>query len=241
MLKRVQAGINRLRLGRGPPTRLRLPVTPHLLTQMRNSLNKSSHPAKSLIWAAATTAFFGFFRLGELLCNSAQEFSEATCLAWGDVAVDNQSAPTMVQIHLKKSKCDQFGAGADVVVGATGDALCPVSALLDYLKQRGSSKGPFFQNQDGRAVVKAWFVEQFRLILANIGAPHHQYAGHSFRIGAATTAARAGVEDSTIQALGRWYSATFLQYIRIPKEDLARVSATLAKHRRLGTDAGKLY
>ncbi len=36
----------------------------------------------------------------------------------------------MIQIHLKKSKCDQFGMGADVIVGKTGNALCPVAAIL---------------------------------------------------------------------------------------------------------------
>ena len=37
------------------------------------------------------------------------------------------------------------------------------------------------------------------------------------------TAALADVEDFTIQALGRWHSTAFLQYIRIPKEYLAHI------------------
>ncbi len=76
--------------------------------------------------------------------------------------------------------------------------------------------------------MKPWFVEQLRGILRSRGLPQHQYAGHSFRIGVATTAALAGVEDSTIQALGRWHSAAFLQYIRMPRETLAAVSASMA-------------
>ena len=50
--------------------------------------------------AVATTAFFGFFRLGELLPLSAATFNAATDLAWGDVAVDNRQNPRMTQIHL---------------------------------------------------------------------------------------------------------------------------------------------
>lgn len=58
---------------------------------------------------------------------------------------------------------------------------------------------------------------ELRRALAAIGYPQEDYAGHSFRIGAATTAAAAaGLEDSTIQLLGRWNSAAFLSYIRTP-------------------------
>lgn len=62
----------------------------------------------------------------------------------------------------------------------------------------------------------------------SLGLPQHNYAGHSFQIRAATTAAAAGVEDSTIQTLGRWHRTAFLQYIRMPKECLAALSNILA-------------
>ena len=35
-----------------------------------------------------------------------------------------------------------------------------------------------------------------------------------------------GVEDSLIQTLGRWKSAAYLAYIKIPRQQLASVSKT---------------
>ena len=52
-------------------------------------------------------------------------------------------------------------------------------------------------------------------------------SGHSFRIGAATTAALRGVEDSVIKMLGRWESSAYQRYLRTPRKSLAALSARL--------------
>ena len=228
ILKRVQAGISRARMLRGSSSRIRLPITIQILTRIHQALMSSNHPERTVIWAIACSAFFGFFRLGELLPSSARSFNLATSLCWGDVAVDSDLDPTMIQVHLRVAKCDQFGKGSDIILGRTSLTICPVSALLSYIEKRSDAPGPFFVNSSRAIITKPWIVDQIRDILDSLGFPPSHYAGHSFRIGAATTAALKGVEDSLIKTLGRWQSAAFLQYIRTPKEQLAALSKTMA-------------
>ena len=156
-------------------------------------------------------------------------FDEHRHLTWGDVAVDRANPPALIKIHLKHSKCDQLGNGVDVFLGRTGTDVCPVTLTLRYVKERGPTSGPFFLRQDGTPLTKAFFVSRVREALLTLGLNPQHYAGHSFRIGAATAAAQAGFEDSIIQALGRWSSAAFLRYIRTPREHLATYSRELAR------------
>ena len=228
VLERVQAGITRTRFQQGTPSRIRLPITAGLLGRIRTALDHSSHPEKVLLWAVCCTAFFGFFRLGELLLDSSAAFNLRSHLAWGDVSVNDQAAPTVVKIHLKQSKTDQAGKGFDVILGRTGRELCPVAAVLGFIAVGGNRPGPFFVMTGAKPLTKARFITELRANLVVLGVPQDHYAGHSFRIGAATSAALAGVEDSTIQALGRWHSAAFLRYIRMPREQLAALSTVLA-------------
>ena len=65
-------------------------------------------------------------------------------------------------------------------------------------------------------------------LLQRLSIPTELYASHSFRIGAATTAAEAGLPPWLIQTLGRWPSNCFTLYIRTPPSILQKVSGMLA-------------
>ena len=109
---------------------------------------------------------------------------------------------------------DQLGQGVEIFVGRTRNNLCRVEAIGQYAARRGSHSGCFFQFEDNSPLTKPKFVAKVRQVLEAVGLPCNCFAGHSFRIGAATAAAHAGMEDSVIQLLGRWSSAAFLAYIR---------------------------
>ena len=74
--------------------------------------------------------YFGFMRSGEF---TAYNVSDPTVQST-DVAVDK--SPSVTRIKLRRVKTDLFGHGADIFVSKTGAALCPVSAILNYLAVR---------------------------------------------------------------------------------------------------------
>ena len=63
----------------------------------------------------------------------------------------------------------------------------------------------------------------YRSALTTANLPADNFAGHSFRIGAATTATSAGICDFSIQSLGQWKRNAYLLYIRTAPQQLARV------------------
>ena len=100
-------------------------------------------------------------------------------------------------------------------MGRTNDDLCPVTALLSYFIHRGDTPGPLIKWENHTPLSKSKFVDHVRHALLAANVPAHLYTGHSFHIGASTTAASAGIEDSTIQTLGHWRSSAYLLYIRL--------------------------
>eukprot|EP00731_Ephydatia_muelleri_P036129 Em0203g4a len=223
ILKRVLDGIRRSTAAQagGRPRKIRLPITAAVLRGIQGPLSLRMGQDSTAFWAIAVVAFFGFFRLGELLLESRTTYNSVLHLSWGDISIDSLTNPSMVEVYLKKSKCDQFGAGADVLLGRSGGQLCPVTAILDYINVRRDTPGYFFVESQEKPISKARFIAGLREALKESGYPDDQYAGHSFCIGAATAAAIAGVEDSLIQTLGRWHSAAFLRYFRTPHDQLA--------------------
>ena len=146
-LKRVLAGIRRARLSRSATPRVRLPITGPITTRLHDTLLASPRSDRHLIWAVASLAFFGFFRLGELLVEARDQYDPAVHLSWGDVAVGNRTYPSIVKVHLKRLKCNQFGRGVDVIVGRTDTPICPVVAVVTYIGLRQDRAGPFITAQ----------------------------------------------------------------------------------------------
>ena len=227
-LRLVQSGIQRAHASR-QTTKIRLPITPAILIRLKEHWTpRKSEPDIVMLWAAAVLCFFGFFQAGEITIPTISGFEESKHLAWGDIAIDDVHNPQSLRVHLKCSKTNQLGKGVDVYIGKTDGPLCPVTAVMAYMAIRGPTPGSFFKLANGHPLSKSSFTNKIRAGLQAVGLPESNFTGHSFRISAATAAANAGIEDSVIRTLGRWSSSAFLTYIRTPREQLARFSATLA-------------
>lgn len=224
-LQYVLRGIKRCEAEKGSKAKERLPITPGILKKLKESWSQSaSDPDTQMLWAACTLAFFAFLRTGEMTVPSDKGYDPAIHLSFGDVTVDNPSAPTLMRVRIKQSKTDPFRKGVHLFVGRTSAEVCPVAAMLKYLVARGRGKGPLFKFRDGRPLTRQRLVDALRVALARVGLDQSKYCGHSFRIRAATTAATNGIEDST---LGRWRSLAYLQYVKIPRDQLANYSRVL--------------
>lgn len=218
----------------GPKRKPRLPITPAILRELRGVWEKMTDSVKGhMLWAAACMCFFGFLRSGEVVVPSAKGFDPEAHLCEGDVKVDSRANPSYLEVNIKASKTDVFRKGVTVVLGLSGTDLCPVAAILSYMTRpkpkTASHPSPFFVFGDGTPLTRDKFVRELRIALTAAGVKADNYAGHSFRIGAATTAAACGLPDSLIKTLGRWESAAYTLYIRTPRPTLCGVARQLTQ------------
>ena len=214
----------------GPCTvqRRRLPITPELLRKIHHVWAKEPQDFnRTMLWAAFCLGFFGFMRAGEFTCPSMEAYT-SDMLSPGDVSVDSHLASSRITVRLKRNKTDPFGAGITLYLGRTGDILCPLTSMLAYLAVRPASPGPLFIFHDGSPLSRPRLVQSLRQALRAAGVDDSHFSGHSFRIGAATTASAIGLSDSLIQTLGRWKSSAFRLYVRTSWQSLTAVSRALA-------------
>lgn len=84
-----------------------------------------------------------------------------------------------------------------------------------------------FIYQDGSPLSRSRLSSFLQTTLQAAGIPG-KFSGHSFRIGAATTAAQRGVPDHLIKTMGRWSSDAYLLYVRTPVDTILSVAERLA-------------
>lgn len=120
-----------------------------------------------------------------------------------------------VLIWIRRSKTDQEGKRVRMeLIRGLDTQFCPVTALRQFMAIRPPGEGVLFIHRDGLCLSRFQFTAVLRKCLKEGGLSPGEYAGHSFRIGAATEAARWGLSTNVIKKIGRWESNRYQLYVR---------------------------
>lgn len=156
--------------------------------------------------------FHAFLRPGEVTLSGA---STQHVLTTNQISIEYQdSRPSAMTLSFQSYKHSQ-GVKPVIRIPATPHP-CPIQALIQFFKFRGSSPGFIYITQDGSLLTRDRFSKFLSNSLRYAGFDPSQYNPHSFRIGAASEAAEQGFSALQIRDMGRWKSDAFHKYIRRP-------------------------
>nr|XP_055071049.1 carbohydrate-responsive element-binding protein-like [Misgurnus anguillicaudatus] len=212
------------------PTRpdARQPITLEILTKCISTLRRGYHSTNTAhtLDTMFILAFFGFLRCSELSITS--NFNPNIHPTVSDLSLlDNDT----ISYFIKQSKTDQMRKGHFIYIFNLPSPIQPYQTLLAYLhfinSQARSTSDPLFTDDYKRPVTRFWFQKHLKTVLLQSGIPADLFSSHSFRIGAATTAAQKGLSQQQIQALGRWSSEAFKTYIRSNRSHIKEAQRTL--------------
>lgn len=201
-----------------PSRDARLPITPSILMQITRALQytTTSMFIRKLLQAMFILAFCAFLRIGEITktSSSAQHFLLFQSVTLG--SLHNRNYIDITIPHFKHSKSNN--TTLRICENSSNSQLCPYRSLLDYLNLRKHTSGldPLLSFMDNAPVSRQYFTQQLNGVLSFCYLNLHRFYTHSFRIGAASTAATLGYSELQIQTMGRWHSSAFKKYVRIP-------------------------
>jgi hypothetical protein len=176
-----------------------------------------SQDSKSVFWTACCVAFFGSFRLGEILPKSDGQDPET--LSWNQIKF-SKNGSVVINIRFPKVIRDISGDFVDLFE-IKNSSFCPFSALKHLSTLRASTTGsnsPVFQFENGKNLTQRIFSSTVvSLLERHVGREAKNFSGHSFR--AAIPSALANTpdlaSDSDIMMWGRWSSESYKCYTRL--------------------------
>ncbi|XP_032404189.1 uncharacterized protein LOC116709643 [Xiphophorus hellerii] len=189
----------------------RKPITLRILQDLLITLrsNHYSPYLKALLSSAFLLAFYGFLRLGEFTSPS-NNFVPSRDLSVSDLKFH----PDFYSLTLKHSKSK---GACSIIIARNNKSFCPFLAMFKFallICKISCGSESLFLTPEGNPMTATWFIKHLRLLLAANNFPPSQFSGHSFRIGAATSAAIQGIPSASLQQLGRWSSSAYSSYIR---------------------------
>ena len=208
------------------------PITLDIMKNIKNLLSRQPNSYLNImIWAACCLVFFGFLRVCEFTVPGDNLFDESTHLSFNSISFDNRDNPNRLKLIIKQSKTDPFCRGVNIYLGATSNIIkfCPLRGILPYLVLRGNRPGPLFMFEDGKSLTRHRLSIELNNILQKLHLDKHLCNTHSFCIGAATSTRQANIPDLYIKMLGRWKSDAYLTYLKIPPQELARLTKCITE------------
>jgi len=171
-------------------------------------------------WTAFTLAFFAFLQCSKFTYQGVHSFNSKFDLTTDCITFSPSPAcPQHIRVLLKSSKIDVYRQWQSLSIACCSSLLCPVSAMQQYFLLAQPCPGPlfYFQSDSGVLLTRSSVTKLLRDSARSARLPCRSVKGHSFRIGATSTAAAAGLPDWLIKVLGRWSSDCYQLYIRTPE------------------------
>jgi hypothetical protein len=166
------------------------------------------------VWTCCVVAFWGAFRLGELLGSNAIKFDKFSSLLWEDVQLGSDSA----KIRVKSAKVKGPPGNSVLLFPVPDKNLCPVTALCRLEKSErnlgmGSKESPVFRETNGNLLTKKVFLQ---IVNSTQGGTNSTISGKSFQTGlpSAMESFPEIFRDSHVKALGRWRGRSYQTYMK---------------------------
>ena len=224
-LHHVLRGVKKLQT---PNSMKRLPITFSVLYRLCHCLDQGVfHPFLDLMMkCVCSMAFYGFLRCGEFTSRYGHDY-----IMFQDINFAEDLS--YYTLNLKSSKTDPFHQGVKIKIFENA-MLNPVRTMKCYHEKRINmcqlyNHNALFIDDQGTPLSRCFFLSHLKETLLRLGLDDKRYSGHSFRIGAASTAAAAGVPDHMIQSLGRWSSDCYTRYIRIDTKSIKAAQVQMCR------------
>ena len=176
-------------------------ITLQMLKLIENSIarkEKWSMYEKCLRFCVALLAWWGSFRLGELLSQEKSQFHVSTALLASDIKFHGGS----ISVWLRNPKIVLEDTGDVVEVWSVQEIpdLDPVTALRKYMQLRqelfgNSDQYPLFLHENGKIFTKQQMNKDLKELLSaypQLCSPYDKWTGHCFRSGISTLLATLG-------------------------------------------------
>ncbi len=201
-----------------------VPLTIADLVKIRKRLEKHKNKLTGQsVWACCLTAFWGAFRLGELLGRNGYRFDVFSDLLWKDL----NWGQDWVRITIKSAKVRGPPGNSALLFSIPDQKLCPVAALLRLKKSQenfsmGNLDEPVFRESNGKFLTKRVFLD---LINQKGKGDYPLVTGKSFRsaIPSAMESFPSTFRESHIKALGRWRGRSYQLYMRNDEPEFRQV------------------